>query len=175
MGRGREGVARAPRATRRSFDPIAFCRFPSVTDHGPADPRSTPGTILVVDDVTDLRTLLAVALEDEGYAVVEARSGKEALAAIQTHHPDLVLLDVVLPDADGLQILGQIHREDPTISVIMLSGLDDEARAQSAISLGAIGYLCKPISLDHLERVVLDGLLARRAPSGAADGAESRP
>ena len=145
------------------------------SDQGAADPSRRSGTILVVDDVTDLRTLLAVALEDEGYAVVEAGSGREALAAVQIHHPVVVLLDMVLPDADGLQILGRIHREDPTISVIMLSGLDDEARAQSAISLGAIGYLCKPISLDHLERVVLDALAARPAPNGAADGAESRP
>jgi DNA-binding response OmpR family regulator len=119
-------------------------------------------TILVVDDEPDIRYLVQVNLELDGHRVLTAADGAEALAAIRTDPPDVVLLDVLMPGVDGWTVLEEIKRniDDSikTIPVLMLSALGgDDDRARGRIE-GAIRYLVKPISTDDLRAAIRDAL-----------------
>ena len=80
--------------------------------------------ILVVDDEKNILKLYKAELEDEGYTIVTANSGKEAIELFKTEKPDLVTLDIMMPDMDGIQVLRQLKQEDPQIPVIMLTAYD---------------------------------------------------
>jgi CheY-like chemotaxis protein len=118
-------------------------------------------SVLVVDDEGSIRTICRVNLETEGMTVVEASDGRVALERIRRRQPDLVLLDVMMPDVDGWQVAGELAADPATrdIPVIFLSARaahDDKARAQE---LGAVGYIFKPfdpVALGAAVRDVLD-------------------
>jgi DNA-binding response OmpR family regulator len=80
--------------------------------------------ILVVDDEKNILKLYKAELEDEGYEVVMANSGKEAIELFKTENPDLVTLDIMMPDIDGIQVLRQLKQERPQVPVIMLTAYD---------------------------------------------------
>jgi DNA-binding response OmpR family regulator len=80
--------------------------------------------ILVVDDEKNILKLYKAELEDEGYEVVMANSGKEAIELFRTENPDLVTLDIMMPDMDGIQVLRQLKQERPQVPVIMLTAYD---------------------------------------------------
>jgi len=80
--------------------------------------------ILVVDDEKNILKLYQAELEDEGYNVVTANSGKEALEVFRQENPDLVTLDIMMPDIDGIQVLRQLKQENPQLPVIMLTAYD---------------------------------------------------
>ena len=80
--------------------------------------------ILVVDDEVNILKLYKAELEDEGYSVVTAKSGKEALEIFEKENPDIITLDILMPDMDGIQVLRQIKEKKPHISVIMLTAYD---------------------------------------------------
>ena len=80
--------------------------------------------ILVVDDEKNILKLYKAELEDEGYNIVTANSGKEALDVFRQENPDLVTLDIMMPDIDGIQVLRQLKQENPQIPVIMLTAYD---------------------------------------------------
>ena len=80
--------------------------------------------IRVVDDEKNILKLYKAELEDEGYNVVTANSGKEALEVFRQENPDLVTLDIMMPDIDGIQVLRQLKQENPQIPVIMLTAYD---------------------------------------------------
>lgn len=107
-------------------------------------------TILVVDDEKDIRISLTGILEDEGYQVVTAASGLEALDAVQEDLPDLVLLDIWMPGMDGLQALEKLRKLFPEITVIMISGHGTIETAVRATKLGAFDFIEKPLSLDKM-------------------------
>ena len=124
-----------------------------------------PAQILLVDDKQDILLLCRLNLEVEGYEVVEARGGARALELIAQEPPDLVILDVMMPDMDGWQVLSSI-REDPRtteVPVIMLTAKAQERDQIHAWQLGATGYLTKPFSPEELLDAVRDALLARSA------------
>ncbi len=104
----------------------------------PADYR-----ILVVDDEPRIVNFVAMNLELEGYTVLRAYSGPEALRSITENMPDLVLLDIMMPEMDGLETLKRI-REHSTIPVIMLTAKAEELDKVSGLSLGADDYITKP-------------------------------
>jgi two-component system nitrogen regulation response regulator NtrX len=108
--------------------------------------------ILVVDDETDIRDLVAGILEDEGYRARTARNADEAFAAIQARRPNLVFLDIWLQGSrlDGLQILDQIVADHPEVPVIMISGHGNIETAVSAIKHGAYEFIEKPFKADRL-------------------------
>jgi DNA-binding NtrC family response regulator len=126
-------------------------------------------TVLVVDDEKEVRRGLARCLELSGYRVHEAASGAEALDGISLVGPDLVLLDVRLPDMEGVEVLKRIRREDPDLPVIMITGHASVETAVQAMKLGAYEYLEKPSSFSAL-RGLVKGALRTRAfrPSLAA-------
>src|SRR5256885_3222965 len=115
--------------------------------------KGRPGPlILLVDDDERVRELVRVNLEFEGYTVREAGSAEEGLAAIDDARPDLILLDVMMPQVDGWEMLRRIQERHGAgaIPVVMFSGqVDDEARRQAASS-GARGFVGKGFDLDEL-------------------------
>jgi two-component system nitrogen regulation response regulator NtrX len=120
--------------------------------------------ILVVDDEAPIRRSLAGVLGDEGYEIIEARDGAEALARVSEEQPDLVLLDIWMPgDLDGLEVLRRL-REDfsPRVSVIMISGHGNIETAVKAIKMGAYDFIEKPLSLDKVVVAVNNALNLQR-------------
>ena len=111
------------------------------------------GTVLVVDDDPTARDLIARHLRGEGYRVEEAANGTEGIARARQLHPDVMTLDVMMPEMDGWAVLGALKddRELAEIPVVMLSILDDE---RLGMTLGAAEYLTKPIDRDRLSAIV---------------------
>jgi excisionase family DNA binding protein len=116
---------------------------------GPLGKASGP-LVLVVDDDARLREYMRVNLEIEGYTVREAEGADSALAAIEDHAPDLVLLDVVMPGVDGWQLLQRLQERYGSIPVIMFSGTVDEASAAEAEQRGARAFVGKPFDAQEL-------------------------
>jgi two-component system nitrogen regulation response regulator NtrX len=108
--------------------------------------------ILIVDDETDIRDLVSGILEDEGYATRTARNSDEALAAVATRRPSLVLLDIWLQGStlDGLQMLDVIKQEHPELPIVMISGHGNIETAVAAIKQGAYDFIEKPFKADRL-------------------------
>lgn len=111
--------------------------------------------ILVVDDELEVCEYLKEFLEGKGYVVTTASSGAEALKAVESGRPHLVLLDIVMPGMNGLDALKQILEIDSGIGVIMLTSVEDRKIVQHAVGKGAYDYLTKPINLDYLEASIL--------------------
>ena len=115
---------------------------------GSAAPRRGEGRrlILIVDDDARLREFVRVNLEMEGYSVREASNAEEGLTALEEEPPDLILLDVMMPQVDGWEMLQQIHEHTGVgaIPVVMFSGKVDERSAAEAESRGAQGFIGKP-------------------------------
>ena len=122
--------------------------------------------ILVVDDDQGVRTLLTRYLEMEGYDVVVASNGREALDAAANKAPDLVLLDLMLQPDDGLDVLARL-REHSNIAVILLTGLASEADRVMGLKLGADDYVVKPFSAAEIEARIAS-VLRRVKPATAA-------
>jgi DNA-binding response OmpR family regulator len=106
-------------------------------------------TILVVDDETTLRETLAEALEGEGYRVVTAADGREALEQFRSARPDMVLLDLMLPELSGVEVC-RIIRAESGIPIVMLTAKDSEVDKVVGLELGADDYVTKPFSLREL-------------------------
>ncbi|MDP9238697.1 MAG: response regulator transcription factor [Chloroflexota bacterium] len=105
--------------------------------------------ILVVDDEQQLRLALKRALAGHGYSVREACDGRDALAAFELFRPDLVLLDLVLPDMSGVDVCRELRRKHPT-PIIVLSVVGDEKTKVGALDEGADDYLTKPFAMSEL-------------------------
>jgi two-component system, NtrC family, nitrogen regulation response regulator NtrX len=108
--------------------------------------------ILIVDDESDIRELVAGILQDEGFGARTARDSDDALAAIKTRRPSLVFLDIWLQGSrlDGLQLLSSVKEEHPDMPVVMISGHGNIETAVSAIKLGAYDFIEKPFKADRL-------------------------
>jgi DNA-binding NtrC family response regulator len=106
--------------------------------------------ILIVDDDRDMLALLDDLLSGEGYKVVKAKSGAEATAAIAKARPDLVMIDILLSDEDGLTLLAQIKREHPELEVIVMTAFGGSSSAIKAMRVGAYDYVTKPFETDDL-------------------------
>jgi DNA-binding response OmpR family regulator len=137
-------------------------------------------TILLVDDEDAVRRVLAFPLEKDGYEVVQAADGEEALERFSEHDVDLVVLDVMLPRLDGLEVCKRL-RATSSVPIIMLTARDDELDKVIGLELGADDYITKPFSIrefrsrvrallrrarrphlpdaDHDERIERDGLV----------------
>jgi len=114
--------------------------------------------VLVIDDEEAIRLFLAATLEDEGYEVVTAGTGGQGLAIAKDRVPDLVLLDLMLPDMSGIQVLGGLKSALPHICVVMITAYRETDTAVQAMKLDAFDYVNKPINLDRLLKVVAKAL-----------------
>jgi len=118
-------------------------------------------TILLVDDEDSIQTLLTYPLERDGYRVVQARDGEEALRRFGEEPFDLVVLDVMLPRVDGLEVCRRLRAES-TVPIIMLTARDDELDKVLGLELGADDYITKPFSIREF-RSRVRALLRRAA------------
>ncbi len=108
--------------------------------------------ILIVDDKLEVVELIAATLKGEGYRLITASDGREALEKIGTEKPDLVLLDVIMPEMDGFEVLIEAKKDPKTkgIPIIMLTAEGQKSDKDKGIELGAEGYIIKPFSPSHL-------------------------
>ena len=119
-------------------------------------------TILLVDDESHILELLSVALEDEKYRILQAKNGKEALIQFKKEKPYVVLLDIRMPDLDGLEVLRQIKESSQTSSVIMMSAYGAMETVLEAIKRGAYDYLTKPVDVEKVKVLVRRALEAQK-------------
>ncbi|HXE88521.1 MAG TPA: response regulator transcription factor [Hyphomicrobiaceae bacterium] len=105
--------------------------------------------ILVIDDEPPIRKLLRMGLASQGYDVLDAPSGKAALELL-ADRPDLVILDLGLPDVDGLELLRTLRQRQESLPIVVLSSRGDEAGKVAALDLGADDYVTKPFGMDEL-------------------------
>jgi DNA-binding response OmpR family regulator len=122
----------------------------------------TVATIVLADDSDDLRSVFAAGLRLNGHEVIEASDGLDAVAKVRTHHPDLLLLDVWMPHASGLEVL-DVLRSEPVaarLKVAMLSVLGDAETQLAAFGGGAVAYVVKGIGLAEFVRRVEELLVA---------------
>jgi two-component system, OmpR family, response regulator len=106
--------------------------------------------ILVVDDEDNLRTMLVAALKFEGYDVAAAPNGREGLRSVKESKPDLIVLDVMMPELDGFGMLKRLRETGDRTPVVFLTAKDTSADAVEGLGLGADDYLSKPFSLEEL-------------------------
>jgi DNA-binding response OmpR family regulator len=126
-------------------------------------------TILIVDDEDAVQKLLTYPLEREGFRVLQARDGEEALERFRGSRVDLVVLDVMLPKLDGLEVIKRLRAES-TVPVIMLTARDDELDKVLGLELGADDYITKPFSIREFRSRVR--ALLRRASIVREDSGE---
>ena len=133
--------------------------------HPAAARRSQPQLILIVDDDEDLRILVRKTLVRTGNAILEAEGGHMALELIQSRRPDLILLDLLMPDLHGFEVLRQIRANPATrdLHVVVLTAMGDEASVRTCFELGATDYLVKPFTAPQLDTRV-KSILGRTKP-----------
>jgi two-component system response regulator AtoC len=106
--------------------------------------------ILIADDDASIRSLLVSLLQDEGYEVVEVKSGNEVMRAVPKVQPNLMILDLRMPDMDGMEILRRLQSQDEKIPVLMLTAYGTASSAIEATKLGAFDYITKPFEIDDV-------------------------
>ena len=121
-----------------------------------------PPKVLVVDDEPQIRTLLRATLSRAGYAIAEAANAREALSAKSIDKPDLILLDLGLPDRDGLELVTAL-RAEPRSALIVISARDQTEQKVAALDLGADDYVTKPFDTEELLARVRASLRQRLA------------
>ncbi len=129
-------------------------------------PDGTPIRILAVDDESSLTELLSMAMRYEGWQVSTAASGIEAVKAAREVRPDAIVLDMMLPDFDGLEVMRRVRSEDPDVPVIFLTAKDAVSDRINGLTAGGDDYVTKPFSLEE----VIARLRALLRRSGAATG-----
>ncbi len=129
-------------------------------------PDGTPIRILAVDDESSLTELLSMAMRYEGWQVSTAASGNEAVKAAREVRPDAIVLDMMLPDFDGLEVMRRVRSEDPDVPVIFLTAKDAVSDRINGLTAGGDDYVTKPFSLEE----VIARLRALLRRSGAATG-----
>lgn len=134
-------------------------------------PDGSPVNILVVDDEAVLAEMVSMALRYEGWTVRTAGDGAAALAAAREERPDAVLLDVMLPDMSGLEVLGSLREQHPQLPVLLLTAKDAVEDRIAGLSAGGDDYVTKPFSLEEVV-LRLRSLLRRTGISTVDDGAQ---
>ena len=131
-------------------------------------PDGSPVRVLVVDDEATLTDLLSMALRLEGFQVRSAGDGRTAVVAAREFRPDTVVLDVMLPDMDGLEVLRRLRAEAPEVPVLFLTARDAVADRIAGLTAGGDDYVTKPFSLEEVV-ARLRGLLRRSRVTAPRD------
>ncbi|MDP2939987.1 MAG: response regulator [Candidatus Omnitrophota bacterium] len=111
--------------------------------------------LLIVDDEQDIREFAQNFFRRRGIDVLTAANGREALTIFEQENPDLILMDIRMDEINGLDVLAKIRQKNKDVKVIMVSGVEEKESMERAKSLGAIGYIHKPLVLEELEKIVL--------------------
>lgn len=127
----------------------------------------SPLRVLVVDDEPNIADLVALALRYEGWETVTANSGSRAVRAAKEHQPDALLLDVMLPDFDGLEVMRRVRTHQPDVPVLFLTARDAVEDRVAGLTAGGDDYLTKPFAIEELV-ARLRGLMRRAGARTAA-------
>ncbi len=122
----------------------------------------SPLTVLVVDDEPNITELLGMALRYEGWRIITAGNGARAVTLVKEHRPDALVLDVMLPDMDGLEVLRRVRGHEPDVPVLFLTAKDAVEDRVAGLTAGGDDYVTKPFSLEEVV-ARLRGLLRRTA------------
>jgi len=158
----------APGMAYASVEPPA--PRPLGTRSGLTRPDGSPLHILVVDDEPNLAELLTAALRYEGWSVRAVLDGQSAIRAARQDPPDAIVLDIMLPDLDGLTVLRRIREHDPEVPVVFLTARDSVEDRVAGLTAGGDDYVTKPFSLDEVV-ARLRGLLRRTGALAAREDA----
>src|SRR5499427_6791161 len=145
------------------FGPLPAKAHPS-TSSSPASGKRymSKGAILVVDDESEIREGLELLLSSEGYGVSSAETGDSGLGKLEERRYDLLLLDVSLPDANGLDLLREVRRRDPDLPVVLITAFGSIDMARAAFKGGALDFITKPWSNDELLAQVAQAVESRK-------------
>ncbi len=127
--------------------------------------KNTEASLVVVDDEPSIRELLVASLHFAGYEVAAAASGSEAIEVIEQTQPDLILLDVMLPDIDGFTVTRRIRQEGITAPVLFLTARDDTQDKVMGLTVGGDDYVTKPFSLEEVVARIRAILRRTREPA----------
>ena len=116
------------------------------------------GKILVVDDEAEIRKLLAKTLKKVEHKVLVAEKGKQAIKIVQREKPDVVLLDLKLPDMNGHSVLKKIRQTNGTTGVIIITGYGTMKSVKESLQQGALDYIAKPFSIKRIRKIVNNAL-----------------
>ncbi len=111
--------------------------------------------ILIVDDEPNVCNFLSEFLDYKGFESTITLSGKDALNQLKSEDFDLVLLDIIMPEMNGFEVLERINQMDNKVPVIILTGVRDQNVANDSIEMGAVDFISKPIDLDRLEQSII--------------------
>lgn len=131
--------------------------------------KETKGNVLVVDDEEPIRDIVSRVLGAEGFTCFVAADGREALEKTATQAFDVVLLDIMMPDMSGMEVLHHLTTANPDACVVMTTAVDDVQTAVEALNLGAVDYVTKPFNLDDLGKRVEEAVELARKTSGKGD------
>jgi DNA-binding response OmpR family regulator len=112
--------------------------------------------VLVIDDEVDLAAVMVEWLSKRGHEAFQISRGSEIKDWVQSHQVDVILLDLMMPDANGLSLISQLRAWKPHTKVIIISAIDDPKIAAAAVREGASFYLAKPIDFAELERILAE-------------------
>ena len=130
-------------------------------------PDGSPLRVLVVDDEVNIAELISMALRYEGFEVATAHTGSKAVTAAKTFRPDSVVLDMMLPDFDGMEVLRRMRSSDPGVPVLFLTARDSVEDRVAGLTAGGDDYVTKPFSLEEVV-ARLRGLMRRAGAQQAA-------
>lgn len=118
--------------------------------------------VLVADDSMDIRRMLQFHLEDSGWEFIEAANGAEAIESLLVEQPDLLILDVMMPEINGWEVIKYVREKDMIAGtpVVMLTGIGQSLNAMTSPMIGADAYLDKPVDLDVLDEKIEEALAA---------------
>jgi DNA-binding NarL/FixJ family response regulator len=139
-------------------------RTPELQRNGGSLAERAPISVFLVDDVPELRELIKFGMEDDpGFEVVgEAGDGRSALEGIAETQPAAVLLDLSMPDMNGLEAILEVRKGDPDVAIVVLSGFSADRMSAPAIERGADGYVEKGIPMQELREAIRTAVAARR-------------
>jgi len=114
--------------------------------------------LLVVDDEVEICDFLKMFFEERDFQVEVAYTGTDALKKVESFQPDIMLLDIKIPDLDGIEVLKRVKASHPSIRVLMVTAIETTEKIDEALKLGADNYITKPLSLEYLENDVREKL-----------------
>jgi len=140
-------------------DPFATSGLPNLSEERlsrPAPPAEAKFLILVVDDLADNVAMISLALQQQGYRVVTANNGEDAITVATNTLPNLILMDINLPTLDGLGATRRIRDNDALrdVPVVAITAFGTEGFQRAAYDAGVSGYLTKPIDLDRMHQLI---------------------
>lgn len=116
--------------------------------------------ILIVDDQLGIRLLLKEILQKEGYSTFQAANGYQAIEITKKENPDLVLLDMRLPEMNGIEILQELKKISPDIRVIIMTAYGEQELIDTAKNIGILDYITKPFEIEEIRRIVEEKIKA---------------